>query len=289
MTNKKTSIKSIYIILFIMTNIYDNGKIYKLICDDDHYYIGSTTQKLNHRFNNHKTSAKTGTSKAYTYINSIGWDKVKIELVEDFPCTIKSELNTREEYYISKSKSDQLCLNINSALLTPEKRKENKKNHYEANKEAIIESHREYNEKNREKVDAYHAQYRLDNAEKRREYSRQYVLEHPEQVKETTKKYNEENKEKINAYWREYNNKEENKEKVRKIKQKSAQKIKEQNSDKIAEEKEEMKKTREEKKQARIAHDRTIIKCTCGGSYQNYQKKRHEENKKHIKFITEIN
>ena len=63
-----------------MTNSYDNGKIYKLICDDDHYYIGSTTQKLNHRFNNHKTSAKTGTSKAYTYINSIGWDKVKIEL-----------------------------------------------------------------------------------------------------------------------------------------------------------------------------------------------------------------
>ena len=134
MTNKKTSIKSIYIILFIMTNIYDNGKIYKLICDDDHYYIGSTTQKLNHRFNNHKTSAKTGTSKAYTYINSIGWDKVKIELVEDFPCTIKSELNTREEYYISKSKSDQLCLNINSALLTPEKRKEYNSNHYEKHK-----------------------------------------------------------------------------------------------------------------------------------------------------------
>jgi hypothetical protein len=274
-------------------NIYDNGKIYKLICEDAHYYIGSTTQKLYNRFNHHKFSAKTGTSKAYKYINSIGWDKVKIELVEDFPCAIKSELNQREEYYISKSKSDHLCLNINSALLTPEKRKEkrkeNKKNNYEANKEAIIESHREYNEKNREKVDAYHAHYRLDNAEKRREYSRQYVLEHPEQVKETKKKYNQENKEKINEYWREYNNKDENKERIKQIKQKSAQKIKEQNADKIAKETEEKQKKREEKKKARITHDKTIVQCSCGGSYQNYQKKRHEESKKHQKNLLQTN
>jgi len=39
-------------------------------------------------------------------------------------------------------------------------------------------------------------------------------------------------------------------------------------------------------KQERIKHDRTIIQCICGGSYQNYQKKRHEENKKHMAFIT---
>lgn len=270
-----------------MTNIYNNGKIYKLLCDDGHYYIGSTTQKLNHRFNNHKTSAKTGTSKAYTYINSIGWDKVKIELIEDYPCTIKSELNEREEYYISQSKSDELCLNINSALLTEEKRKENMKKYYEEHKEEIIEKHRDYIEENREKVNEYQAQYRLDNAEKRREYSRQYALEHPEEIKEAKKKYNEENKEKINEYWREYNNKDENKERIKQIKQKSAQKIKEQNADKIAKEREEKRKAREEQKQARIVHDRTIIKCSCGGSYQNYHKKRHEESKKHQKFLSQ--
>ena len=27
-------------------NKYNKGKIYKLVCDDGHYYIGSTTQKL---------------------------------------------------------------------------------------------------------------------------------------------------------------------------------------------------------------------------------------------------
>jgi hypothetical protein len=270
-----------------MTNIYDSGKIYKLQCFDGHYYIGSTTQPLNYRFNNHKQSAKTGTSRVYTYINGIGWDEVQIELIEDYPCDTKSELNEREEYYISQSKSDELCLNINSALLTEEKRKENMKKYYEEHKEEIIESHREYIEENKEKVDAYQAQYRLDNAEKRREYTRQYALEHPEEIKKAKKKYNEENKEKNNKYRREYNNKDENKERIKQIKQKSAQKIKEQNVDKIAKEREEKKKAREEQKEARISHDRTIIKCSCGGSYQNYQKKRHEESRKHLKFINQ--
>ena len=76
----------------------------------------------------------------------------------------------------------------------------------------------------------------------------------------------------------------ENKEKIRQYKQKSARKIKEQNAEKIAEEREKKKQLREEKKQARIAHDRAIIQCSCGGSYQNYQKKRHEESKKHQQF-----
>ena len=73
---------------------------------------------MNHRFNHHKEASKTGTSVVYTYINSIGWDKVEIELIEDFPCTIKSELNEREEYYISQSKTDNLCLNIKEGETT---------------------------------------------------------------------------------------------------------------------------------------------------------------------------
>jgi hypothetical protein len=268
-----------------MENKYANGKIYKLICDDRSYYIGSTIQKLNLRFNHHKEASKTGMSVVYTYINSIGWDKVKIELIEDYPCDKKSELNEREEYYIDKSKTDELCLNVKRAYLSEEKRKEIVKKYYEKNKDTIIESHREYNEINREKVDAYQAQYRLENAEKRREYTRQYALEHSEQVKEVKKKYNQENKDKINAYWREYNNKDENKEKIKEIKQRSARKIKEQNAEQITQASEKKKEAREKKKQARIAHDRAIIQCSCGGSYQNYQKKRHEESKKH-KMVT---
>jgi len=283
-------------------NTYQDGKIYKLTCKDGHYYIGSTTTSLIKRFSSHKYTIKKNTNGGnYTYFNSLPITDINIELIENYPCNTKGELRKREDYYIQFSLSDRYCLNTFRAFqsdddkkeydrlyytLNKDKAKENIKKYYEANKETIIESHREYNEQNREKVDSYQAQYRLDNAEKRREYTKQYAKEHPEQVKEAKKKYNEENKEKNMAYWKEYNNKEENKERIRKMKQKSAQKMKEQNADKIAEEKEKKKQAREEQKQARITYDKAIVQCVCGGSYQNYQKKRHEENKKHQTFIT---
>ncbi len=46
---------------------------------------------------------------------------------------------------------------------------------------------------------------------------------------------------------------------------KNLQKLKEENTEKIIKEKEEKQKLREEKKQDRINHDKTIIKCSCGG------------------------
>ena len=94
-----------------MSNKYNNSKIYKLICDDGHYYIGSTTQKLNHRFNNHKTLSKNNILHVYEHINTIGWDKVHIELIEDYHCNNKNELNIKEEEHINKYNTDFLCLN----------------------------------------------------------------------------------------------------------------------------------------------------------------------------------
>ena len=40
--------------------------------------------------------------KLYEYINDIGWDNVTIELIEEYPCETKKELNTREKYYINQ-------------------------------------------------------------------------------------------------------------------------------------------------------------------------------------------
>jgi hypothetical protein len=286
----------------IENDIYQDGKIYKLICKDGHYYIGSTVSSLYTRFAGHKYSIKNNTNGGYySYFSSVPIGDITIELVEDYPCNSRKELREREDYYIKESRSDIYCLNTYRAFQTEndkkeydkiyynenkERVKENMKQYYEANRDTIIERIHEYTEKNRDKVDAYQSQYRLDNAEKRREYSKQYALEHPEQVKDTKKKYREENKENIAEYWREYRSKEENKEKLRKIKQKSAQKIKEQNAEIISKECEERKQKREEKSQARIEHDNTIVQCICGGSYQNYRKKRHEESKKHLIFTS---
>lgn len=267
-------------------NIYQKGKIYKLLCEDGHYYIGSTTQSLYNRFNHHKFSAKTGTSKAYKYFNNIGWDKVKIELLEDYPCNIKSELNEKEEYYISKSKTDELCLNINSAQLTEEKRKENMKKYYEEHKEEIMEYHREYKEKNKDDIDNKRAEYRKQNSKMLSEKQKQYTKDNLEKVKEYKKMYYKENKEKMTEYWKEY--REKNKEQIKEYKCEWAKTNKDKKLELITKEREEKKIIREQKKQARIEHDRTITQCVCGGTYQNYQKKRHEESKKHHTYIENI-
>jgi len=283
-------------------NTYQDGKIYKLTCKDGHYYIGSTTTSLIKRFSSHKYSIKKNTNGGYyTYFNSLPITDINIELIENYPCNTKGELRKREDYYIQFSLSDKYCLNTFRAFqsdddkkeydrlyytLNKDKAKENMKKYYEENKDAIIEYHQEYNEKNKEIINAKRAEYRKQNSKMLSEKQKEYAKEHQEQVKETTKKYNEENKDKLAEYWKEYAKKDENKERIRENKQKSAQKMKEQNADKIAEEKEKKKQAREEQKKARITYDKAIVQCVCGGSYQNYQKKRHEENKKHIKFIT---
>jgi hypothetical protein len=269
-----------------MTTIYDNGKIYKLVCDDEHYYIGSTILKLNLRFNSHKATSKRedATSRVYKHINEIGWDKVKIELIEIYPCDSKKELTEREDHYIQIAKDDHLCLNFNRAHVSPEEKLETMKKYYEENKEKIIAQHKEYIEENKEKVDAYHAEYRKGHAEERREYSKKYAEEHPEWVKTSRKAKYEKNKAKELEQSKKY--KEEHKEKIAEQKlawqRKKRAEYLETHAEEIAKKKEEKQKKKEE----RIAKEREIVKCECGGSYQQYQKKRHMESKKHKSFVS---
>ena len=69
--------------------MYENGKIYKIVCEDGHYYIGSTTNKLNYRLHNHKIESNTKQCRLYDHIATIGWDKVTIECIEHVVCTSK--------------------------------------------------------------------------------------------------------------------------------------------------------------------------------------------------------
>jgi hypothetical protein len=57
-------------------------------------------------------------TKVYTHINSIGWDNVKIILVELCNCNSKDELKMKENEYINKAKNDVKCLNNNRAYRT---------------------------------------------------------------------------------------------------------------------------------------------------------------------------
>ena len=77
---------------------YQNGKIYKITnCIDNEVYIGSTTQPLTKRWYGHKQKMKCGTIyKIYQHMSNLGVDKFSISLVENYPCTNKSELLRRE-------------------------------------------------------------------------------------------------------------------------------------------------------------------------------------------------
>jgi len=92
---------------------YANAKIYKLVNNaDNETYIGSSCLPLHKRFYGHKRdSKKHPEQKVYKHLNTIGWDEVKIILIESFPCENKMELEKRERHHI-----DQLKPSLNSIL-----------------------------------------------------------------------------------------------------------------------------------------------------------------------------
>ena len=82
---------------------YHSAKIYKIYCDEnDEVYYGSTTQRLNYRLNQHKS---------FKYVSrNIMKNTYHIELVENYPCQNKTELQLRERYYIENYKCVNICI-----------------------------------------------------------------------------------------------------------------------------------------------------------------------------------
>jgi hypothetical protein len=93
--------------------MYSHSKIYKLQCDDGHFYFGSTCNELRVRLSGHKKdSVKYPTQPVYKHING-NWDNVRIILVEEFSCEKRDELLRKENDYIQAELGNPLCLNVN--------------------------------------------------------------------------------------------------------------------------------------------------------------------------------
>ena len=205
---------------------YENGKIYILKCNDNHFYYGSTIVELKRRLWGHKHSSKIMTSKVYKHINSIGWGNVTIELVEFFKCHNSEELRCKENEFILKEVSNKFCLNTLRAY-TPldekkqqekerkcrtaitrkkvvreyyEKNKENikerSKKHYQVNKKVYNEKSKEYNEKNKEKILIQRKNFYNEN--KDRLLAEKKLNRNTEKYKQYVKEYRNKNKEQIN-------------------------------------------------------------------------------------------
>ena len=121
---------------------YQKGKIYKLWSPqgtDEEVYYGSTCNDLRFRKSRHKSK-----NDCRSKILFEKYDDVRIELVEDYPCNNKAELNKREGHYIRENK----CLNKNISGRTM-------KEYYEDNKESIKEYYKKWKENNKEKYKEY--------------------------------------------------------------------------------------------------------------------------------------
>ena len=129
---------------------YKNGKIYKLTDNLNNVYIGSTTKELKERFLKHKRGGGYESSK------DMNLNRLKITLIEYYPCNNKNELHKRERFYIENTK----CINKTIPTQTmKEWRKKNEtkineqvKDYYNKNISTIKEYQKEYHQENKKKI-----------------------------------------------------------------------------------------------------------------------------------------
>lgn len=146
---------------------YQNGKIYKIVCNDTgKQYIGSTCKKyLSQRLANHKHPSNTSSSREI-----IEGGNYSMVLVELCPCNSKDELHKRERHFIETME----CVNQIIPSRTKKEWCEDNKEHiskrdkkyYEANKERVLEQHKEYYEANKERLMEQKKEYYEINKEK---------------------------------------------------------------------------------------------------------------------------
>ena len=141
-------------------NRYNNSKIYKLINTvDDTFYIGSTTSTLSNRLYWHRSNSKRDIDKnrkIYVHFRNIGFENVRIVLIEEFNLKNKDQLRREEENYIEKYKHDPNCLNSKRAFLTDQEKHEYSimkcRNYKSIHKDKISEYNKEYHKLNAEKI-----------------------------------------------------------------------------------------------------------------------------------------
>jgi hypothetical protein len=147
---------------------YKQGKIYTIRSPNtDKYYIGSTTQPLHKRFYEHKRTYENGTnlttaSFVFDYIGAY------IELLEEFSCNNRNELDKREGE-LQREHKDKIINKIIAGRTDAEYRNDNKEKrakYDEINKEEIKIQKAKFYTDNKEKLIAYQIQYNENNKEK---------------------------------------------------------------------------------------------------------------------------
>ena len=141
---------------------YSLGKIYMVYPkvkdpDDGDVYYGSTVDTLARRMSKHRSKTQ-----CKILFDKYGIENCFIELVEEYPCETKEQLNRKEGEYIRNHK----CINKLIAGRT-------KKEYYVEHHDKILECKKQYYIENRDKILEYQNQYNDKNKDKITEYKKQ--------------------------------------------------------------------------------------------------------------------
>ena len=170
---------------------YKQGKIYVIWSPNtDKVYIGSTVQPLHKRFHEHKRRLTGQKSCRTAHEVLLACSDARIELIEDYPCANKAELNRRERLIMRgyDKRVNQLIAGRTDAEYRAD------------NREKLAAQRREYNAKNKEQI-AARARERY---QQNREQIAAYRQRNKEQIAAQKREYNAKNKERIAAYLKEY-------------------------------------------------------------------------------------
>ena len=153
---------------------YQSGKIYK-ITGGGLTYIGSTTLPLSRRLAQHIYDYKQyneGNRKyPLTSFKVLENPDYCISLVEKYSCEDKEELHARERYWIENTD----CVN----RFIPNR---SKAEHYQDNKDIILEKNKTYRMENADIIQKQRAEYKEKNRETLREKQRLYREKNKEEI-----------------------------------------------------------------------------------------------------------
>ena len=168
---------------------YQRGKIYSIRSPHtEMVYYGSTISPLSKRLSGHNNDFNRGHYCSSQEILALG--DAHIELVENYPCNSKNELDRREGQIQRENK--QHCINLSIAGRTPKEYYEDckndilaqKKEYYEANKEAKIIKVKEYQKIHRDAIS---------------EQKKEYYQTHKDTILASQKEYRESHQDKLKA------------------------------------------------------------------------------------------
>ena len=160
-------------------NKYHKGKIYSIRSPQtDKYYIGSTTQLLSKRLGQHKEKYKKfigGLGHNISSFEIIKFDDCYIELLENYKCESKEELNKREGELIRFYIDDV----VNKCIAG-----RTKKQNYIDNRDKILEKCKQYQEINKDNIKEYNSDYYLANKDKIRDNVKEYQKNNRNKINE---------------------------------------------------------------------------------------------------------